>query len=136
MTERPGHAAGLLNRRRLLASASGLAILLQCPIARPVRADARMRAALGGLIDDHVAARTIADRAVAEGVLSPSPRANLRDLLADLAGSWADPVMTDGEVRARIARQIAQDFATGRTVSVQGWQLSVTEVRLCIIVSE
>ena len=36
---------------------------------------------------------------------------------------------------ARVERQVQRDFATGRTVKVNGWILSVTEARQCALYS-
>src|SRR5690606_29257250 len=36
-------------------------------------------------------------------------------------------------LRALVARQERRDFAAGRTVTVDGWVLSLTEARLCAI---
>jgi len=41
--------------------------------------------------------------------------------------------LDDGAMRELIERRVRQDFADGRTASVDGWVLSVTEARLCAV---
>lgn len=38
-------------------------------------------------------------------------------------------------LRAQVSAQVRQDFAHGRTVTVKGWVLSVTEARQCALYS-
>ncbi len=40
---------------------------------------------------------------------------------------------TDGSSRSAIAANIRDDFAQGRIVDADGWQLSLTEARLCAL---
>jgi hypothetical protein len=42
---------------------------------------------------------------------------------------------TDAALRARLDAHTRQDFINGDTVAVDGWLLSVTEARLCALVS-
>lgn len=53
-------------------------------------------------------------------------------ILADLeaSGAAAEPA-----VHAGLRRQVSGDFAAGRTVTVNGWVLSVTEARQCALYS-
>jgi hypothetical protein len=37
------------------------------------------------------------------------------------------------EIRRRLAIRVSRDFAEGRTVSIEGWQLSQTEVQLSML---
>lgn len=41
----------------------------------------------------------------------------------------------EDELRASLARRIRTDFSRGNTVALDGWVLSVTEARLCALVS-
>jgi len=45
------------------------------------------------------------------------------------------PGTVSAALSARLERQVAQDFAGGRTVNVNGWILSVTEARQCALFS-
>ncbi len=41
--------------------------------------------------------------------------------------------LTVSDLRTRLRRHFAQDFANGNTVSIEGWVLSRTEIRLCAL---
>ena len=60
-------------------------------------------------------------------------RGRLEELI--FAGSRWEAVSERGGdvVRRLLAAQIHEDFREGRTVSVAGWVLSVTEARLCAL---
>jgi hypothetical protein len=51
--------------------------------------------------------------------------AGSRPKTRSLSSIWSDP----------IERQVQEDFATGRTVIVNGWVLSATEARQCALFS-
>lgn len=47
----------------------------------------------------------------------------------------ADPSPADNELRLRVAAAISGDFATGQTVTLDGWVLSRTEARLGALIA-
>jgi hypothetical protein len=71
-----------------------------------------------------------AGRVVLASLPAPASRATLLAAILDvLAPGGALPVGTDA-IRARISERIRADFAAGRTRTVDGWLLSVTETHL------
>lgn len=60
--------------------------------------------------------------------------ANTTRLVA-LIGTAPAAGESDAALRERLETRIRQDFIDGVTVSVDGWRLSVTEARLCALVS-
>lgn len=81
------------------------------------------------------------DRDAASVVGRMTNRPDLRDrhglvnrILDDLQMEIAEaPRAGTGEIRKRLARRIQGDFAAGRTVILDGWLLTQTEVRLCAL---
>lgn len=62
------------------------------------------------------------------------PEADLARLTSELADTLDGPSFgTREELERRVARAIQADFAGGRLVEVGGWQLSLTEARLCAV---
>ena len=45
----------------------------------------------------------------------------------------AAPAMSVQTLRAGLAQQMARDYATARTVKLDGWLLTMTEARLCAL---
>ena len=43
------------------------------------------------------------------------------------------PIGAVSEIESRVARLIQLDFAAGRTLNLDGWVLSLNEVRLCAL---
>ena len=73
--------------------------------------------------------------------LAGRPREADAARLATLIGAALDPALTpvsaatDAALRAGLEERIRIDFTNGATVVVGGWLLSVTEARLCALVS-
>lgn len=44
-------------------------------------------------------------------------------------------LLLSGDVRQVIARRVREDFRKGRVVRLQGWVVSLTEARLCALVT-
>ena len=63
------------------------------------------------------------------GVEPPAAEAYAASLMADLTA----PGQGDTALGAAYDRRVTRDFATGETVLVRGWMLSLTEARLCAL---
>lgn len=128
-----------ISRRKLLKqlAAAGLVTSLPAPfLASPVRDALRPLASHLTAVFSHAASAAVigrrylalyreeADAAVLVARVAGNARNYLR--LADAA---------PGELRALLGRQQRQDFAAGRTVTLDGWILSRTEARLCALVA-
>ena len=130
MTDRP------ITRRRLLAAAGGLALPLALAPLRPWSAlvdvaPASRAARLAGLLADQKSAA-----AVGRAYLDLAPgEADSRVLVQRLSASLGKGGRTlgDDELRRLLALRIDRDFADERVATVQGWVLSVTELRLCAL---
>jgi hypothetical protein len=129
MTDRP------ITRRRLLAAAGGLALPLALAPLRPWSAlvdvaPGSRAARLAGLLADQESAA-----AVGRAYLYSVPaEADSRLLVQRLSASLGKGRMLgDDELRRLLARRIDRDFAEERVATVQGWVLSVTELRLCAL---
>jgi hypothetical protein len=77
-------------------------------------------------------------RIIGAAYLSTRPEeADARKLVEYILGAdRAPPVMdrmSDTELRAWLRQRLGRDFATDRIVSLDGWLLSATEVRLCAL---
>jgi hypothetical protein len=55
--------------------------------------------------------------------------------LVALIGTMPSDGESDAALRERLQARIRQDFIDGATVAVDGWLLSLTEARLCALVS-
>jgi hypothetical protein len=129
MTDRP------ITRRRLLAAAGGLALPLALAPLRPWSAlvdvaPASRAARLAGLLADQESAA-----AVGRAYLDLAPgEADSRVLVQRLSASLGKGrTLGDDELRRLLALRIDRDFADERVATVQGWVLSVTELRLCAL---
>lgn len=67
-----------------------------------------------------------------DAVPTESDTVTLRALLVD-ADERHSPV--DSDAASALAARIARDFAEGRTVLVDGWELALTEARQCALFS-
>ena len=73
--------------------------------------------------------------------LDEKPREADTTLLVTLIGAARGPALpppspaTDEALRADLEDRIRNDFTYGNTVAVDGWLLSLTEARLCALVS-
>jgi len=73
--------------------------------------------------------------------LEVNPREADMALLVRLIGAARGPALppasptTDEALRADLAERIRNDFIYGNMVTVDGWLLSLTEARLCALVS-
>ena len=73
--------------------------------------------------------------------LDERPREADATLLVTLIGAARGPALpppsptTDEALRADLEERIRNDFILGNTVAVDGWLLSLTEARLCALVS-
>ena len=129
MTDRP------ITRKRLLAAAGGLALPLALAPLRPWSALVEVAPAgraerLAGLLADRDSAA-----AVGRAYLDLVPgEADSRVLVRRLSASLGQGrTLGDDELRRLLAQQIDRDFADERVATVQGWVLSVTELRLCAL---
>jgi hypothetical protein len=130
MSDRP------ITRRRLLAAAGGLALPLALAPLRPwsalvTVAPANRAGRLAGLLADPASA-TAVGRVYLDSVPGEAdPRILVSRVSASLGprGGTVD----DDELRRLLARRIARDFEDERISTVQGWVLSVTELRLCAL---
>jgi hypothetical protein len=67
--------------------------------------------------------------------LDGTPREADAARLVTLIGAAPVSVTTDEALRASLDERIRNDFINGNTVAVDGWLLSITEARLCALVS-
>jgi len=120
---------------RLLA-AGGVAAL-----ARPGRALAGIGGIPGGDALGRVVRVPESARVVGRAYLRREPAeanaARLRErILADLGlDADAAAASADRELRERLRHRVRADFAAGRIVKLDGWILSLTEVRLSALVA-
>jgi hypothetical protein len=117
---------GIGRRARLprRAMAAGAALL---GLARPAAADTGLRAMLRTVLPPGLDPDGIG-RLVAAQALDRPGRA------VCLARAGAPAALWQAEGAARwdwVARQVAADFAAGRIVAVDGWQLAASEAWLC-----
>ena len=123
-------------RRPLLAAlaAAGVAMLGERAAARPaMEAESALAARLAALPRHGASAA-----AIGRAYLRLAPEEAVKPLLAALVAADAAPparllAARDGELRRILAAAQREDFRAGRTVSVRGWLLSRTEVRLCAL---
>jgi hypothetical protein len=67
--------------------------------------------------------------------LDGNPREADATRLVTQIGAMPDSAATDEALRASLDERIRNDFINGDTVTVGGWLLSITEARLCALVS-
>ena len=104
---------------------TSLAAILSDPRLREVFRDERIVRELGRRYRDLVPAEDNADQ-LAQAILGES-RAQLYALDA--------PPSERDNLRARLDEQVKRDFSDGRTVTLHGWILAVTEARQCALFS-
>jgi len=56
-------------------------------------------------------------------------------IMRDASGRPADAVLNVEDLDRRLAQHIADDFRAGNTAVVKGWVLSLTEARLCALLT-
>jgi hypothetical protein len=130
VTDRP------ITRKRLLAAAGGLALPLALSPLRPWSAlvdvaPVHRAARLAGLLADPESAAAVG-RAYLDSVPGEADSRLLVRRLSASLGARGRPV-DDDELRRQLAWRIDRDFADERVATVQGWVLSVTELRLCAL---
>ncbi len=127
----------VISRRDVLKRLAVGGLLAHVP-AFPAWASAPARGAplakrLAGLFSNLDSAAEVGRRYLALG----AEPANTSLLAARVAGGRAAYLRlcaADGRgLRTLLAQQQRRDFASGRTVSIDGWVLSLTEARLCAI---
>jgi hypothetical protein len=58
----------------------------------------------------------------------------VQQILGEIQIEIADaPHLGTDEIRRKLAQQIQADFATARTVRLDGWLIALTEARLCAL---
>lgn len=97
--------------------------------------DARARALLRSLTNPDSAAAV--GRAYLSGVPSEASLERLTRLLCGTGCGWRPGLVSAPakNVRRWMREAVRSDFEAGRTVAVDGWQLSVTEARVCALVA-
>jgi len=61
-------------------------------------------------------------------------KANIPDVVAQLAGNWDNPhLLTTSQIADRLRKQIDEDFAKSKLCIVEEWHLAVTEARICLL---
>lgn len=127
-------------RREFLAVAGGAGATALVVAFRPWRVLVETASAaapperLAGLFRDPESARRIG-RAYLRQTPGEAKTGLLAGLVtADLPGGVTGiSGLSEAELRERLSRQMVDDFAQGRTATVQGWVLSLTEARLCAL---
>ena len=130
-----------MERRSALAALAGTLGALAAPgLARAAAAtgggratDAVLRARLAHA--DAAALKAVAAHLPAEPRIGRTPAESARRLTDDLGttGGTAGGDPAGGVDAAAVGRAIRADFAAGRTVSCDGWQLSLTEARVAAL---
>jgi hypothetical protein len=120
-------------RRFLAVSPPASRRLLACARTGPVAAP-RDAQRLAGLI------RHADSAALLGGSTWPAPQADaarLVTLIGAASSTALTPIsaITDEALRAGLEEKIRTDFIAGDLVAVGGWLLSITEARLCALVS-
>lgn len=126
-----------LSRRNMLRQLTCGGLMMALPasaLARPAGdVSPPLASRLGRLFSNGESARVIGQRYLD---LAPG-EANLERLMALICHSeenYARLAHTDTEqLRAMLLGQQRADFARGRTIMIDGWILSETEVRLCAV---
>lgn len=129
-----------LSRRQILAAvaiaagaiAMGGGLPLTGPAMRPAKADAE--AAILALLRDREGASQIGGAVLAAN----SELGHRERLLSDLTGEIGLDGKTlleldAGVIAERLAQRIRDDFASRRTVKIDGWIVSMTECRICAL---
>ena len=126
-----------LSRRDILRHLTYSGLMMSLPIsalARPAdNLSPPLISRLGQFFSNRESARVIGQRYLD---LSPS-EANPERLMALICHSEENYTRLDhadtDQLRAMLLDQQREDFALGRTIMIDGWTLSETEVRLCAL---
>jgi hypothetical protein len=86
---------------------------------------------LGDLISNKPSAAEIGNVYLSQA----GPAMDPESLADSIVAAGGGPFATFGETRATVCAQIRSDFARGRTVLVDGWVLSQTEVSIYALVA-
>jgi hypothetical protein len=132
-----------LARRDSLRILGAAAALLPVGVGRGLRligrgdppGDARVRALLRTLTDRDSAA--VVGRVYLSGMPSEASPERLVRLLCHFGCGWRRGLVTAPaeQLRRWMREAVRNDFETGQIVTVDGWQLSVTEARVCALVA-
>jgi hypothetical protein len=97
---------------------------------------AREARRLAGVLQ-HPDSAALLGRLYLDGNPREADAARLLTLIGASPGPALPPVSaaTNEALRARLEERIRNDFINGDTVAVDGWLLSITEARLCALVS-
>jgi hypothetical protein len=126
-----------LSRRDILRHLTYGGLMMSLPISALARPAGNLSPPLASLLGQFFSNRESA-RVVGQRYLDLTPKeANLERLMALIFRSekniarlaHADPE----QLRAMLSDQQRADFAHGRTIMIDGWILSETEVRLCAL---
>jgi hypothetical protein len=126
------------SRREFLFGAAALVgggVLLDRvrPWAALMSVDRRGRSALrlSGLVSERGSAQTVG----AAFLRDAGPPGTLGGLVESIAAEVPVATQADDDLRRALAERVAEDFADGRWVELDGWLVSLTEARLCGIVA-
>lgn len=129
MTDLPGR----LSRRSILRlGAAAILALLSGGTWHVVGQQHLLAARLRALLPHHAAAAIVGAAYLARAPGEESGERLLMALVADWPGDVSR--LTERQLVSMLAQGIRDDFAAGRTVSVHGWIVSVTEARLAAMV--
>jgi len=123
-------------RRLLLGTARWLALGLVLPAPLLVALEPRTRAmaAWRSLVRARESARAIGREYLVQEP-HEADRERLLESLSAICPAEQAVSLDASELARRMARGVRRDFASGRTVSLRGWQLSRSEARLCALVA-
>jgi hypothetical protein len=128
---RPENAG--VSRRVLVA---GVALLAGFTALLPsaLRAKSPAEQAILAALSDHRSARHVGRLSLAAWPHMHDRAALVQQILGELEIGIADaPHIGTDELRRRLAGRIQADFATARTVRLDGWLMALTEARLCAL---
>jgi hypothetical protein len=128
-----------ISRRRAIALLGLLAASAAVPVGswrglvQPTR-HADIAARLAALISAHNSGRAIGLAYIAKVPEEAGRELVLHHLTRTLQLA-ANPSPAENELRSRLTSAVSQDFATGQTVTLDGWVLSRTEARLGALIA-
>ena len=118
----------IARRSLLIAGAGVVAASTAVVVWRLIEAGRDISRLLAALADPASGARIGAR--VAEAALPPVHQEEAEDRLRNLAGDVPEEA---GALRETVRQLIAEDFAQGRMVEVDGWQVAQTEADLALL---
>jgi hypothetical protein len=123
-----------MHRRRFLfvLGAGGLAAALLGGRFAKRRWDRTLAGRLAALLGDAEGPRTLGAAWLALNPGEGGRSKLVRGLLGDLGGFRARFLEAE-ELKNRVAERIRSEYAAGTVVQVEGWILSLTEIRLCAL---